>query len=78
MVSDHKQKLVFLDEAVFTFNTFSGKAWSRPYQSLTFVEKKLNIKPVAFIAAVSLDIGLETYLMHPKSITQVEFVTFLE
>ena len=70
LVSDHKQKLVSLDEAVFTFNTFSGKAWSKPYSSLTVIEKKLNIKPIAIIAAVSADEGLERYLLHPKSITQ--------
>jgi hypothetical protein len=68
LVTDHKQKLVFLDEAVFTFNTFTGKAWSKSYSSLTVVEKKLNIKPVAFIAAVSEDHGLESYMLHPKSI----------
>jgi hypothetical protein len=34
------------------------------------VEKKLNIKPIAFIAAVSEDVGLESYLLHPKSISQ--------
>jgi hypothetical protein len=68
---------VFLDEAVFTFNTFSKRAWYKKYSSISVIEKKLDIKPVAFIAAISEDQGLEQYLLHPKSISQDQFIHFI-
>jgi hypothetical protein len=37
-------KLVFLDEAVFTFNTFNTKAWSAAYNSIKVNEQNLRIK----------------------------------
>ena len=62
---------------MFTFNTFNQKAWYKKYSSITVIEKKLDIKPVAFIAAISEDGGLEQYLLHPKSISQDEFIHFM-
>ncbi len=44
---------------------------------LLLLRKKLDIKPVAFIAAISEDGGLEQYLLHPKSISQDEFIHFM-
>ena len=78
LAQDHGQKVVFLDEAVFTFNTFSGRAWQKPHQCVKVVEDEIKLKPVAFIAAVSADTGLEKYLLHPRSIAQEQFIQFLE
>jgi hypothetical protein len=36
--------LVFLDEAVFTFNTFSTKAWSLPYDSVKVKDFAIKVK----------------------------------
>jgi len=33
---------------------------------------------MALIAAISEDIGLEAFMIHPKSISMTEFVTFVE
>jgi hypothetical protein len=33
-IRENNVKLVFLDEAVFTFNTFNTKAWSASYNSI--------------------------------------------
>ena len=74
----YEWKLVFVDEAVFSFNTFSTKAWAAPYKSATFEEKKMSVKTQALIAGISEDRGLESYLIHPRSISAPEFIKLLE
>ena len=37
-------KIVFLDEAVFTFNTFSTRAWSASYSNISVKEARIKIK----------------------------------
>ena len=37
-------KIVFLDEAVFTFNTFRTKAWSSSYNSISVKESAIKLK----------------------------------
>ena len=69
--------LVFLDEAVFTFNTFKAKAWSKAYSSITVKDHAIRVKTQALIAAVSLHQGLVDYAIHPKSIKTEEFQAFL-
>ena len=34
-VKEQNLKLVYLDEAVFTFNTFKSKAWSAAYSNIS-------------------------------------------
>ena len=71
------KKLVWVDEAVFTFNTFSTKAWSAKYQSITVKDADAKIKTLALIAAISEDGGIEAYSIHPKSINTESFVAFV-
>ena len=78
-LAKHSQmKIVFLDEAVFTFNTFNTKAWSSSYNSITVDESRLRVKTQAMISAISEDVGLEGYVIHPSSIAAKEFIEFLE
>ena len=53
----------FLDEAVFSFNTFNTKAWSTPYKSITDKEDSIKVRTYALLAAISADKGLETFLL---------------
>ena len=46
-------KVVFLDEAVFTFNTFNTKAWAGAYDSIKVNEQNLRVRTQAIIAGVS-------------------------
>ena len=39
-----KVKTIYLDEAVFTFNTFSKKAWSAGYSSISVLDSKIRMK----------------------------------
>jgi hypothetical protein len=71
------KKLVWVDEAVFTFNTFSTKAWSGKYQSITVKDTDAKIKTLALVSAISEDRGLETYSIYPKSINSDNFVSFV-
>ena len=72
------KKLVWVDEAIFTFNTLGSKAWSSKYQSISVKDTDARIKTVALIAAVSEDSGLEGFVIHPKSISTPEFVAFVQ
>ena len=39
-----EKKIVYLDEAVFSFNTFKAKAWSPAYSTVNVTESKIKIK----------------------------------
>ena len=74
----YKWKVVYLDEAIFSFNTFNSKAWSKSYDSITVCDDRVRIKTQALLAAISEDVGLEDYLIHPRSITAEEFTVFIK
>ena len=42
MVLTQNIKLIYIDEAVFTFNTCKTKAWSAAYQSISVLESKMR------------------------------------
>ena len=72
------KKLVWVDEAVFTFNTFSTRAWSSKYSSIKVKDAEARIKTMALIAAISEEHrGLEAYLIYPKAISTEQFVSFV-
>ena len=60
--------MVFLDEAVFTFNTMATRAWFSPYDCLKLRDAESRIKTMALVAAISQDKGLDGYMLHPRSI----------
>ena len=72
------KKLVWVDEAVFTFNTFSTRAWSARNDSIRVQDADARIQTMAFIAAISEDRGLEAWAMHPNAIIIPDFVAFIE
>ena len=71
------KKLVWIDEAVFTFNTFNTKAWSGKYSRITVKDADAKIKTLALIAAISEDRGLEAFAIYPRAITSENFVAFI-
>ena len=77
-VKDADLPLVFLDEAIFSFNTFKAKAWSKTYKSITIKDYTIKVKTQALIAAISLDEGFVDYFIHPKSIKTEELKAFLK
>ena len=71
-------KLVWVDEAMFTFNTFSTRAWSAKHLSIQVDDADIRIKSMAFIGAISDNERLEVYTIHPKVIINVDFMVFVE
>ena len=69
--------VVFLDEAVFTFNTFKAKAWSSAYSSIKVNDFAVRVKTQALLAAVNLEQGMFEYTIHPRSIRTEEFQAFV-
>jgi len=65
--------VVFLDEAVFTFNTFKSKAWSSAYSSIKVNDFAVRVKTQALIAAITLTDGMFEYSIYPRSIKTEEF-----
>ena len=70
-------KLFWVDEAVFTFNTFRRRAWSGKNQSITINDGDYYVKALALVCAVSEDGGLEAYQIHEKAVITEDFVKFV-
>ena len=73
----NEKKLVWIDEAVFTFNTFRKRAWSAKHTNIDVRDCDAKIKTMALIAAISEDCGLEAYSILPRSINSEDFVAFI-
>ena len=58
-------KLVWVDKAMFTFNTFSKREWSAKHQSIEVNDAEIRIKTMALLGAISDNGGLETYTIQP-------------
>jgi transposase len=70
-------KIVFADEAVFTFNTFVTKAWQKSYCSVSIPESAIRVKTHAFVAGISEEVGFECCLIKLRSIDTASFIEFL-
>ena len=46
--------LLFLDEAIFSFNTFASRAWAGRHTNISIPEDAIKIKTQALIAAISI------------------------
>jgi hypothetical protein len=71
-------RVVYVDEAVFTFNTFQARAWAPKKANIEVLEKLFSFKAQSLIAGVSVDKGFDHYAIHPRSIKIKEFIQFLE
>lgn len=53
---------------MFTFNTFINKSWYKKYDNIEVYDKKVKVQTHAILAGISEDAGLESYVIHPRSI----------
>ena len=75
----HKDiKLFWVDEAMFTFNTFRKRAWAGRGHNITINDADYFIKAQAMVCAISEDGGLEAYHIHEKSVTSSDFSQFIQ
>lgn len=77
-VKTDNMKLLYLDEAIFSFNTMRSKAWSSAYSSIDVHDAKMKMKAQAIVAAISEDIGYEHHLLNLRSISTEQYVQFME
>ena len=64
---------------MFTFSTFIKKSsLSGSYDNISVIDRKVTVKAHAIIAGISEELGLETYLIKPKSIKTLEYLEFLQ
>lgn len=75
---EEHRKIIYVDEAVFSFKTFKTNAWASPYTNLKIDNSKIRLTAQALVAGISEDKGLEHYLLNKKSIKVDEFKVFME
>ena len=63
---------------MFTFSTLIKKSWSSSYDNISVIDRNVTVKAHTIIAAISEELGLETYLIKPKSIKTPEYLEFLQ
>jgi len=61
-------RVLFLDEAIFSFNTFTGRAWSHAHTNFEVTEEHTAVKTQALLAVVSVENGVDHYGIYPKSV----------
>jgi hypothetical protein len=69
--------IVYLDEAIFTFNTIKKKAWYNKLDNLKVSQESRQMKPLALVAAIDSDRGLVSYAIREGSINAESFIDFL-
>jgi hypothetical protein len=73
-----KKKIVFIDEAMFTYSTNAMLAYAPNRQNICVDEKLSSAPAIAMVAGVSVERGLETWLTKPRSIDSDAFIAFIE
>ena len=70
-------KVVYLDEAKFTFHTFLSKGWAHRRDRIKVIDSDLRVQTLALIAAISEDGGLIDFAIHPRAINTEVLIAFV-
>ena len=68
--------VVYADESCLTTKLLPKQEWMIKGKNVEIDEKKLNAKTVAFVVALSEDMGLVELSTYPKSLDQWDFINF--
>lgn len=71
-------RILFLDEAIFSFRTGPSRAWASNNETIEVDEASFNGQTQALIMAVSVDRGVDHFKIVPRSVTTREYLAFLE
>ncbi len=71
---ESKSRVIFVDESMFTTATRLSSAFSNTNNNIIVQERLLNSKALAVVAGVSIERGLEGYLLKDKSINSHSFI----
>ena len=77
-IRDKGVPIVYLDEAVFTFNTIRKKASYSKFDNLKVSKESRQMKPLALVAAIESESGLVCYAIHEGPINAESFIDFLD
>ena len=77
MAIERRFRIIQLDECVVTKNTIPKTAWSLKKMNIELDFKELNMDPLAIIAAVSREYGVDHVMVFKRSINKDKFKIFL-
>lgn len=72
-----REKIVYVDEVVFTFNTDLKLEYSNRYENIIQDKQKSSMKCMAAIAAISARKGLIYVKLHEKSVDRWKFIEYV-
>ena len=72
-----KERVVYVDEVVFTKATIPRLDYALKYSNQTVDEKDFYSKYIAVIAAISADRGVDTILIFDQAVNRFDFIEFL-
>ena len=74
---DRGVKIIFVDEAIFSPKTRMARTWSASRSNVMTPDIRNRLKTQAVVAGISLECGLEAYMIKELSIEQGSFIEFL-
>ena len=72
-----EKRIIFMDEAVFTVSTILIGSFAPKGKNIAISEIAVSAKPLAVVAGVSKENGLEAVRVVPRSIDSENFIHFL-
>ena len=70
-------KVIFMDEAVFSPNTMLLRSWAPRNRSIEVEDLRHRLTTQAVIAGISVEQGLESYMIKERSFNQESYMEFL-
>ncbi len=74
----HGRRIVFVDECLFSSKAMLKTAYSNKKENVKVAQKLIASKPIALVAAVSKEFGLDAFLTYEKSLDSLRFSHFLD
>ena len=74
----NQTRILFLDEEIFSFNTFQGKAWSPLKSNIKVTERQCAVKTHALLASINIDGSMDLFDIMPRSIRNDDFSNYLK
>ena len=71
-------RILFVDECLFSAKVAQRLAYSSSKNNIVISEKMMTATPLALLAAVSVEGGLETSMIFEKSVNSQRFIEFLD
>jgi hypothetical protein len=67
-IDESERRVVFVDECLFSSKALNKNAYSNKKENIMLSQKLIASKPIALVAAVSREIGVEAYMTYDNSL----------